>query len=78
METEDEVVARLAGTMVSGPVASGANVLVIDDTIRIGATLKEVARALRQAGATNVYALAVAKDARFTLGGISLGKEFWS
>lgn len=77
-ESEDEAVDRLAETMESGYIVSGASVLIIDDTIRNGATLKEVARALRRAGASRVYALAATKDARSTRGGVGLSKERWS
>ncbi len=67
----------IANTMsVASPVQG--NVLVIDDTIGSGATLCEVGRALRDAGAQRVYGLCVAKDAKFTHGGVDLSKERWS
>ena len=50
----------------------------VDDTIRSGGTLKELARALRKSGATNVYGVSAAKDAKFTYGGISLAREAWA
>ncbi|MXW30268.1 MAG: phosphoribosyltransferase [Chloroflexi bacterium] len=51
--------------------------LILDDTIGSGATLCELGRALREAGARRVYGLCVAKDARFTHGGVDLSKERW-
>lgn len=51
--------------------------LVIDDTIRSGGTVRDLGRALKAARAGKVYALCVAKDAKFTIGGISLGRERW-
>lgn len=69
---------RIRGTMQleSGRVRGG-RVLVIDDTIRSGGTLIEVARVLKEAGAAAVYGLALAKDAKFTQGGLNLSNEVW-
>ena len=53
------------------------NVLIIDDTIESGGTLLEIARAFKDAGASKVYALSVAKDAEHTFGGIELSAELW-
>lgn len=67
---------------VAGPIEG--DVLVIDDTLRSGSTLKEVGRALRQVGAQRVYGLCVAKTmegiARNPDGtyGIVLSKERWT
>jgi predicted amidophosphoribosyltransferase len=52
-------------------------VLILDDTIGSGGTIKEIARALKTAAAVEVYGLSVAKDAKFTKGGIDLAKERW-
>ena len=76
-ETETDLRARVAHSITVRGVAPGDRVLVLDDTIRSGGTLLEIARALREAGAREVYGLAVAKDAKFTNGGIDLDKEWW-
>ena len=57
--------------------------LVIDDALKSGETLQEVGRALKQAGASKVYALCVAKDMRRTAYnsdgsyGIDFAEERW-
>lgn len=62
----------------------GGGVLVIDDTLGHGNTMKEMGRALRQAGAQRVYGLCVAKDMRGIARnpdgtyGIVLSEERWS
>lgn len=76
-ESEEGVAARVARSMKVEHVRPGTNVLVLDDTIRSGGTMKEMARALREAGAGNAFGLGVAKDAKFTLGGMYLSKEKW-
>ena len=76
-ETEDDAAAKVANTVEVPNVPTGARVLVLDDTIRSGGTLREVARSAGQAGASEVYGLAVAKDAKFTTGGVSLAKDQW-
>ena len=58
-------------------VNDGDKVLILDDTIGSGATLKEVARALLTANAACVYGVAAAKDARHTYGGLKLDKDAW-
>jgi len=40
----------------------GLSVALVDDVITTGATLGEIAKLLKQAGATRVWALAVARD----------------
>ena len=74
---EQEAAARVANTMSALAPIKG-DVLIIDDTVRSGGTLKEVGRALRHAGAKRVYGLCVAKDAKFTNGWIDLSKERWA
>lgn len=76
-DTEADLIERVAHSITVTGVIPGDRVLVLDDTIRSGGTLLEIARALREAGAKEVYGLAVAKDARFTYGGIDLDKEQW-
>ena len=74
---EQEAAARVVNTM-SAPAPIKGDVLIIDDTVRSGGTLKEVGRALKHAGAQRVYGLCVAKDAKFTNGGVDLSKERWA
>ncbi len=59
-----ERVANVRGAFyVPNPAAiQRANVLLIDDVLTTGATLTEAGRALRQGGARNVYALALAHE----------------
>jgi hypothetical protein len=76
-ETEEDLIARVANSVNVEGVTPRSRVLILDDTIRSGGTLKEIARALRESGASEVYGLAVAKDARLTQGGVDLAKERW-
>lgn len=76
-KTEEASVARVANSMRVENIRRGANVLIVDDTIRSGGTMKEMARALHVAGASKVFGLSVAKDAKFTLGGVDLSRELW-
>ena len=76
-DTEEDAVAGLAGSMVVDRVAPATRVLIVDDTIGLGATLREVGRAMREAGASHVYALAVTKNAKGTGGGVGLRREDW-
>ncbi len=76
LEDEEEIAVRVANTMRAvDPL--GGDVLIIEDTLRSGGTLKETGRALKRAGARRVYGLCVAKDAKFTKGGVGLQKERW-
>jgi predicted amidophosphoribosyltransferase len=60
--------ANLAGAMRvapgAGPVVRGSTCVLADDVVTTGATLAEAARALREAGARHVVAVAVAATAR--------------
>lgn len=70
------------GNMVA-PWPIQGDALVIDDALGYGETLKEAGRALKQAGASKVYALCVAKDMRGTAYnpddsyGIDFAEERW-
>ncbi len=76
-DTEGDAVNRIASSMQISNVQPGAEVLILDDTIRSGGTFIELGRVLRLAGAAKIYGLAAAKDAKFTNGGIDLGKDSW-
>ena len=76
-QDEAEVAGRVAESVSIDALQEGASVLIVDDTLRSGGTAKELARALREAGASRVYGLCVAKDAKFTNGGIDLSRERW-
>jgi hypothetical protein len=76
-ESEADLIARVTNTIGVSGVNPGARVLVLDDTIRSGGTLIDIARALREVGASEVYAISAAKDAKFTNGGVDLSKELW-
>jgi ComF family protein len=45
------------GAFLASPEARGLNILLIDDVITTGSTLRECAKALKKAGAGSVYAL---------------------
>ena len=69
---------RIANSVGISETIYGEAVLILDDTIRSGGTLREIGRALRAAGAASVYGLSVAKDAQFTQGGFGfLDREWW-
>jgi len=53
--------ANVAGAFAAAPAVAGRHVVVIDDVITTGATVRECARALRAAGALRVGVLAVAR-----------------
>ena len=76
-ETETDLTDRIANSVGVSEVTDRDKVLILDDTIRSGGTLVEIARALREAGAREVNGLSVAKDAKFTNGGVDLNKERW-
>ena len=75
---EQESTASVANSMIVEGSYTDLSALIIDDTIRYGGTMKEMARALRAAGASEVYGLSVCKDAKATRGRTSLSKERWS
>ena len=74
--SEKDAIGQLTNSISVSGVRSGSKVLILDDTMRSGGTLIEMARALRQAGAVSVYGLSAAKDAKFTRG-ISLRRDHW-
>lgn len=77
-ESETDLTRRIANSVGVSEVTERDKVLILDDTIRSGGTLREIGRALRVAGAAAVCALTVAKDARFTQGGSGfLDLEWW-
>ena len=76
LEDESDVAVRVANTMRVSDRIEG-DVLIIEDTLRSGGTLKEMGRALKQVGAQRVYGLCVAKDAKFTNGWMDLSRERW-
>ena len=76
-DTEEEMIVRVQDSVTITSALQDPTILMLDDTIGSGGTLVELARALRQAGATRVYGLSAAKDARFTHGGINLDRSAW-
>ena len=76
-EQELELIERMKNTITISGVSPNSRVLIVDDTIRSGGTLIEIARELRTKGASEVYGVTVAKDARMTYGGVDLNKEAW-
>ena len=76
-ESEEDLVNRVAGTIRVRGVTRRSNILVLDDIIGSGGTIREIGRALRESGASYVVGLSVAKDAKDTRGGVDLKKELW-
>ena len=76
-QDENAAVASVADSVQVKNVERGASVLILDDTIRSGGTIKEMARALLQEGAGDGFGLSAAKDAKFTQGGIELSEDRW-
>ena len=74
---EAEAAERLSGSMAIPQIDGATTALILDDTIGSAGTMLELARALRFAGARTVAGLSVAKDAKFTRGGVSLLEEDW-
>ena len=56
-----ERIKNISGNFLATKDMNGKNVILIDDVITTGATVSECAKVLKQAGAKNVWALAVAK-----------------
>ncbi len=76
-EDEQERVGRIGDSMQVSESLEGQRVLVVDNTVRSGGTLVEAGRALKDAGATKVYGLSLAKNAKYTKGGMSLLRGDW-
>jgi len=76
-EDEQTVAGRVAGSIESEDLSGATEILVIDDVVRSGGTLRELGRALRARGAEKIIGLCVAKDAKFTKGSIDLAEDQW-
>ena len=57
----EERAANVAGTFSCAQDVSGCSLLLVDDVITTGASVREAARALLGAGATGVWAVSVAR-----------------
>lgn len=68
---------NVADSMRFGDEVHGERVLIVDDVLGSGQTLREMGRALRQAGAHEVMAVCMAKDAKFTYSQLSWDKNQW-
>ncbi len=55
---------NVAGAFLASPAANAQDVVLVDDVFTTGATAKEAARALRQAGARRVWVLTLARARR--------------
>ena len=75
--TQREMRDRVASSMSFGVEVSGQRVLIVDDVLGSGETLREMGRALREAGAHSVMAVCVAKDATFTSSLLRWDKDQW-
>ncbi len=76
-ESEVELINRVRGSMVVETALGGEGVVIIDDVLGSGGTIREIGRALREAGANWVGATCVAKRARDLRGGVDLRAELW-
>ena len=74
---EEDVAAQVANSIGVEQLPPDIDIIVVDDTIRSGGTMKEMGRALIDAGAHAVFGLSLAKDAKFTKGGVDLSQETW-
>jgi len=68
--------ANVKGSMVIRTSLVGGSVILVDETMGSGATLEELGRACRVAGAVEVLGIAAAKNAKFTFG-IDLSEGPW-
>ncbi len=64
---ERERAENRAGSMVASAQLAGRRVVLLDDVVTSGATLREAARALRDAGADVVAAVTVASTPRYSM-----------
>ncbi len=75
--SETEMIERIRGSMIVDDTLANKRVLIVDDVLGSGGTMREIGRTLRAAGASSVLGLSVAKDAKFTRGGVDLDAELW-
>ncbi len=75
--SQSEMRDNVVDSMRFGDEVRGERVLIVDDVLGSGETLREMGRALRQAGAQEVVAVCMAKDAKFTHSQLSWDKDQW-
>ena len=74
---EEEAIEYMRNTVVVDASLEDMTIVVVDDVLGSSATMREVGRALREAGAAKVYGVCVTKKARHTYGGVELKAERW-